>query len=88
MSSQLIINSALASLIALGAASGSTFAQDKDAHKEPCYGVAKTGQNDYMSGTHSCAGQSKIDYGPNDWKLVPKGTCEKMGGKLSAMMKK
>ena len=88
MDRQLIINSALASLIALGAASGSTFAQDKGANTEQCYGVAKAGQNDCMSGAHSCAGQSKTDNSPNDWKLVPKGTCEKMGGKLSAKMNK
>ena len=52
---------------------------------EKCAGIAKAGQNDCASanGTHSCAGQSKIDYSPAEWKYVPKGTCQKSGGKLS-----
>jgi uncharacterized membrane protein len=37
---------------------------------------------------HSCAGQSKQDKAPTDWKYVPKGECEKMGGKLLAPEKK
>lgn len=51
--------------------------------KEKCYGVAKAGQNDCASpdGSHSCAGQSKVDKAPNEWKYVAKGTCEKEGGK-------
>ena len=51
---------------------------------EKCYGVAKAGQNDCGSkySKHSCAGQSKVDNDPNDFKLVAKGTCDKMGGKM------
>ena len=54
---------------------------------EKCYGVAKAGQNDCASkaGGHSCAGQSKQDLSPADWKNVPAGTCAKMGGKLADM---
>ena len=35
-----------------------------------CYGVAKAGQNDCAShnGSHSCAGQAKVDSDPNEWK--------------------
>ncbi|MFY9329247.1 MAG: DUF2282 domain-containing protein [Georgfuchsia sp.] len=77
-----LIQSAVASLLALGivAASGSALADD--AAKEKCFGVAKAGQNDCSSkySKHSCAGQSKVDNDPNDFKLVPKGTCETMGG--------
>jgi uncharacterized membrane protein len=51
--------------------------------KEKCYGVAKAGQNDCASGAHSCAGQSKADQAPGDWKYVAKGTCEKAGGKTT-----
>ena len=52
--------------------------------KEKCYGIAKAGQNDSASttGVHSCAGQSKVDKSPDEWKYVAKGTCEKEGGKL------
>jgi len=51
--------------------------------KEKCYGVAKTGQNDCATGAHSCAGQSTADNVPGEWKYVPKGTCEKAGGKTT-----
>ncbi len=52
--------------------------------KEKCYGVAKAGENGCAAanGTHSCGGLSKVNYSGQEWKLVPGGTCEKMGGKL------
>lgn len=51
-----------------------------------CFGVAKAGQNDCASktGVHSCAGEAKVDNDKGDFKNVPKGTCEKMGGKVGA----
>jgi uncharacterized membrane protein len=53
--------------------------------KEKCYGIAKAGQNDCAAtnGSHSCAGQSKVDNGANEWKYVAKGTCAKAGGKMA-----
>lgn len=51
---------------------------------ETCYGVAKAGQNDCATAKHSCNSQATVDYTPDDFKYVPKGTCEKIGGKLSA----
>jgi uncharacterized membrane protein len=58
--------------------------------KEKCYGVAEAGQNDCgnLAGTHSCAGQSKVDNDPGEWKLVAKGTCESIGGMLKAEAKR
>ena len=50
--------------------------------KEKCYGVAKAGQNDCAANGHSCAAQAKADRDPKEWKAVPKGTCEKLGGSL------
>lgn len=54
--------------------------------KEKCYGVAKAGENGCAAanGSHACGGLSKINYSGQEWKLVPAGTCEKMGGKLEA----
>ena len=77
MNHRLIVSSALASVMALGLA-GQVVAQEK----EKCYGIAKAGQNDCanLSGTHSCAGQSKSDMSPDDWKYVAKGTCKDMKG--------
>jgi uncharacterized membrane protein len=77
-----LIRSALMGIIALAAAGAST-AQAQSTPKEKCYGISKAGQNECASGANSCAGMSKKDNDPNAWKLVAKGTCEKMGGKLS-----
>lgn len=72
-----------AALAGIAAAAANVQAADP-AEKEKCYGVAKAGANDCAStvGTHSCAGQAKVDNDPKDWKYVAKGTCEKMGGML------
>lgn len=51
---------------------------------DTCYGVAKAGQNDCATAKHSCNSQATVDYAPDDFKYVPKGTCLKIGGKLSA----
>jgi len=82
MNHRLVLSSALATALALGLA-GTAAAQDKG--KEKCYGIAKAGQNDCanLSGSHSCAGQNKVDHDPAEWKYVAKGTCKEMKG-LSA----
>ncbi len=79
-----LIHSAAATLLAAGFLAGAVSAH-AEADKEKCFGVAKAGKNDCGSKTskHSCAGQSKVDNDPNDFKLVAKGSCEKMGGKLT-----
>jgi uncharacterized membrane protein len=54
--------------------------------KEKCFGVAKAGENGCQSqnGVHTCGGCSKEDYSGANWKWVPMGTCQSMGGKLQA----
>jgi uncharacterized membrane protein len=83
MNPRLVISSALASAMALGLL-GQAAAQDKakEGAKEKCFGIAKAGQNDCAnaSGSHSCAGQAKVDNGPDEWKYVPEGTCKEMKG--------
>ena len=74
-----ILQTAVAGLVAVGLAHAAQ-AQEK-AEREKCYGVAKAGQNDCGTATHTCAGKAKRDNAPDEWKYVPKGTCEKMGGK-------
>lgn len=55
------------------------------ADNEKCFGVALKGKNDCAAGPGtSCAGTSTVDYQGNAWKHVDKGTCEKMGGTLTA----
>ncbi|MCX8521960.1 MAG: DUF2282 domain-containing protein [Rhodoferax sp.] len=60
------------------------------AEKEKCFGIAKAGQNDCASttGTHSCAGQSKVDMDKTEWKYVAKGTCKAMKGLTADEAKK
>jgi uncharacterized membrane protein len=80
MNQRLIVSSALASVLAMGVL---TTAQAHDNSKEKCYGVAKAGANDCanLSGSHTCAGQSKNAMAVDEWNYVAKGTCAKMGGK-------
>ena len=83
MNRDLLIRSALAGVFAAGVTLGSAaLAQDKG--QEKCWGVAKAGQNDCGSNktAHSCAGQSKKDYDPDDFKVVKAGTCAQIGGSL------
>ena len=79
MNQRLILTSALATALTLGLV-GQASAQAKE--KEKCFGIAKAGQNDCanLSGSHSCAGQSKADMGADEWKYVAKGTCTDMKG--------
>ena len=81
MNQRHVISSALASVLAMGLASTAAVAADAPA-KEKCYGVAKAGQNDCanLSGSHTCAGQAKVDKGVDEWVYVKGGTCKKMGG--------
>ena len=76
---QALIAAALATVCVTAAA------VDQDTPKDKCYGIAKAGQNDCAAanGTHSCAGQAKVDNAPTEWKYVAKGTCEKAGGKTT-----
>lgn len=75
------IASAVGSLLSLGATT--SIAADAPA-QEKCYGVAEAGKNSCHTDKHACAGQAKTDKAPDEWKYVPKGQCEKMGGKLGS----
>ena len=73
------LTSALASALAIGL-TGPAAAQ---AHaKEKCFGIVKAGQNDCanLSGSHSCAGQSKAEKGVDEFRYVPTGTCKELNG--------
>lgn len=84
MNRDFLIRSALAGVLAAGVTLGSAALAQEKKDQEKCWGVAKAGKNDCGSNktSHSCAGQSKVDYDPNDFKVVKAGTCEKMGGSL------
>jgi uncharacterized membrane protein len=87
MNTKFILSTAISGVVALAIPAAAAFAQaapDKGGdNKEKCFGVAKKGGNDCATSKHSCAGQAAADNAPDEWKFVAKGTCEKMGGKLS-----
>jgi uncharacterized membrane protein len=85
MNHQAAIQAALAAVLALGTA-GIASAQlgAPLPEQEKCFGVAKAGQNACATELHSCAGEAKVDNDPAEWKYVPKGSCEKIGGKTTA----
>lgn len=78
MDKSILLAATLAALCTAGF-SETAFAADK---KDKCYGIATAGQNDCanLTGTHSCAGMAKTDKDIAEYKLVPKGTCEALGG--------
>jgi uncharacterized membrane protein len=86
MNAQATIQAAVAGLVAIGfAASVAAQPVTPKEGTEKCYGIAKAGQNDCGTAKHACAAQgAKVDNDPMEWKYVPKGTCEKMGGKTAA----
>ncbi len=87
MTQRAIVSSAIASVLALALVQAHAATDSKD--KEKCYGIAKAGQNDCSSatGTHSCAGQAKVDMAAEDWRYVAKGTCKTLGGKTAEEQK-
>ena len=76
-----LLQSAVAAILALAAVPVAAQDQKSQPKQEKCYGIAKAGQNDCGTARHSCAGKAAKDNAPDEWKYVPKGTCEKMGGK-------
>lgn len=79
-----LVHSAVAAILALATAQVHAQGQDGKEPKEKCYGIAKAGQNDCGTARHSCAGKAAKDNARDEWKYVPKGTCEKMNGKTSS----
>ena len=80
MKTQALVSSALAAALSLGLVAQAQAEDNKS--KEKCFGIAKSGQNDCanLSGSHSCAGLSKVDNGVDEWKYVAKGSCKSAGG--------
>ena len=71
MNKSFSLHAALASVLALGVVANPALAEDKGA-KEKCFGVAKKGANDCATanGSHSCAGQAKVESALRDAQLL------------------
>lgn len=72
---QLLLSSALSTLIVAGVASPAFAAKPG---MEKCAGIAKAAKNDCGTSKHSCAGQAAKDGDKEEWVYVPAGTCDKI----------
>ncbi|MDR6292918.1 MULTISPECIES: BufA1 family periplasmic bufferin-type metallophore [Inquilinus] len=79
------IASALFGAVALAAIVAPPAANAADLAK--CYGISLAGQNSCanQAGTHSCAGQSKVNYDGSEWRAVGSAAiCTELGGQAQA----
>lgn len=89
ISKRVLISSAIATVVAMGAMTAS--AQDKDNEKamEKCYGVVAAGKNDCAGNGHACQGQAKTSADGQEFIALPAGICERLeGGSTTPEMKK
>lgn len=75
-----LIKTAVASVIALGLGAISQPASAAKEGFEKCQGIAKAGMNDCGTSQHACAGQAAADGDAEEWIYVPAGTCAKIAG--------
>ncbi len=74
----------LALSLAVAALSAAPISAASRTDQEKCYGVAKKGQNDCATKTHSCHAKAQQDGQKDEWVYVPKGLCSKLvGGALT-----
>lgn len=74
-----LIKTALASVLATSL-TATVSADDSKPKTERCAGIVAAGMNDCATSQHSCAGNAKEDYDPEEWISVPAGTCKKIAG--------
>jgi uncharacterized membrane protein len=88
MDKNFLLNTALATLVAMGVSvHDAQAADDSKPGFEKCYGISKKGVNDCGTKDHSCAGAAKRDADPEEWLYVPSGTCKKIvGGHLQPIV--
>ena len=85
MRSTFTLQAAIAAILASGAVAhaATEVHVEQPPGTEQCFGVAKAGKNDCGTAKHGCGSVAKTDNDPTEWKYVPKGTCEKIGGKAA-----
>ena len=86
-----IIQTAFASLLAIGLAASATEVLAAKGDNEKCAGIVKAGKNDCGTSKNACAGQVTVNNDPEAWVYVPKGLCERIAGghiQTSPMAKK
>lgn len=83
--SRKLIATAVSGLLTASLLSGTAPAKADDTaspDSEKCFGIATAGKNDCSTSKHGCASMATTDKDPQDFKLVPTGSCLKLGGKL------
>jgi uncharacterized membrane protein len=75
-----IINTAFATLIAIGLSAAGSQAMAAKGDTEKCAGIVKAGKNDCGTSKSACAGTIKADNDAEAWIALPKGTCERIAG--------
>ena len=75
-----IINTAFASLVALGLGAAGTQVLAAKGDTEKCAGIVKAGKNDCGTSKTACAGSIKVDNDREAWIALPKGTCARIAG--------
>ena len=80
---RLAIVSTITTLLASGTFSQASAHGAATAGTEPCYGIAKAGQNACMTPKHGCSGLAARDNEPDEWIEVPVGSCKAKGGSLT-----
>jgi len=73
-----MVNTALASVLAMGLGTVSTNVLAAKPGFEKCAGIVKTGMNACGTSKHGCAGAATSDGDSEEWIYLPKGTCEKI----------
>lgn len=80
----IIISSAIASVLALAAAPAAMADMATPDGMEKCYGIAKKGMNDCGTAGASCAGSAVKDNQGDAFLLMPAGLCQRIvGGSLT-----
>ena len=77
---KILMNAALAGVVALGLGAVGGEAQAAKAGFEKCAGIVKAGMNDCGTAKHDCAGQAAADGDAQEWLYVPEGSCAKIVG--------
>ncbi|OAD22792.1 signal peptide protein [Candidatus Thiomargarita nelsonii] len=73
-----MVNTALASVLAMGLGTTSTNVLAGKPGFEKCAGIVKAGMNACGTSKHGCGGVAKTDADSEEWIYLPKGTCEKI----------
>lgn len=82
---QLLITTAMATLTTGALLPAAASAADvKCTEQERCFGVSKAGKNDCATASSACAGTAKQDFQKDAWIYVPKGTCLRLAGGVTA----